>query len=298
MPTEPPVVPAEQQAAAVERGPSEELREAAAHGVRWSLISRPAVELIQLGSIVVLARLIAPAEFGRFAIALIAQEIAYGMVAAGLSNALVQRKTADREHLQTGLALGLIAGLTLAVITLLAASVVVAPDLRRADRPPRPPDGSAVPDRRVQRRPDRDPAPAHGLQAAERDRNTSTVARVVVCIGLALAGLGGEALVLGVLVGPADDGDRVGERAPAGSPPVPQRGTRPIDYGLPVSLSSIRWIGFSNVDYAIIGARLGPLQTGFYFRAYTVAVEYENKISVVMRQVGFPVLAPARTPPN
>jgi lipopolysaccharide exporter len=33
------------------------------------------------------------------------------------------------------------------------------------------------------------------------------------------------------------------------------------------------------------------LQTGFYFRAYTLAVEYQTKIAIVMTQVGFPVLA-------
>ena len=67
-----------------------------------------------------------------------------------------------------------------------------------------------------------------------------------------------------------------------------------LSFGLPVSLASISWIGFSNVDYAIIGARLGALQTGFYFRAYTLAVEYQSKVAVVMTQVGFPVLARTR----
>ena len=64
-----------------------------------------------------------------------------------------------------------------------------------------------------------------------------------------------------------------------------------MGFGLPVSIASLSWIGFSNVDYAIIGARLGALETGFYFRAYTVAVEYQTKIAVVMSQVGFPVLS-------
>ncbi len=52
---------------------AEELREAAAHGDAGRR-SRPTIEIIQLGSIVILARLIAPEEFGRYAIALIAQE--------------------------------------------------------------------------------------------------------------------------------------------------------------------------------------------------------------------------------
>jgi Polysaccharide biosynthesis protein len=58
-----------------------------------------------------------------------------------------------------------------------------------------------------------------------------------------------------------------------------------------VRSKSISWVGFSNVDYAIIGARLGALQTGLYFRAYTLAVEYQSKLGIVMGQVGFPVLS-------
>jgi O-antigen/teichoic acid export membrane protein len=38
------------------------------------------------------------------------------------------------------------------------------------------------------------------------------------------------------------------------------------------------------------------LQTGLYYRAYTLAVEYQSKVSVVMTQVGFPVLARTRNP--
>jgi len=38
---------------------ADELAAAAAHGVRWSAIARPTTEVIQLASVVVLARLIA-----------------------------------------------------------------------------------------------------------------------------------------------------------------------------------------------------------------------------------------------
>jgi PST family polysaccharide transporter len=58
-----------------------------------------------------------------------------------------------------------------------------------------------------------------------------------------------------------------------------------------MSLASLTWVGFSNVDYAVIGARLGPAQTGLYFRAYTIAVEYQSKLGAVMSQIGFPVLS-------
>ncbi len=274
---------------------SEDLREAAAHGVRWTSIARPMIELLQLGSIVVLARLIAPAEFGRYAIALVAQEVAYLIVIGGLSSALVQRKTVSRDHMQTGMALGLLTGFALAVLTLLAASLIVVPVFGartamfvRLMAPLCVVSALAtVPMATLRRR--------MAFRRLSEIEVLNTLARVTACIGLALAGLSGEALVLGVLAGSVVTTAVAWVSAPPPAPRLHRAAVRDLlDYGLPVSLASISWIGFSNVDYAIIGARLGAVQTGLYFRAYTLAVEYQSKVSLVMNQVGFPVLARTR----
>jgi lipopolysaccharide exporter len=270
----------------------DELREAAAHGVRWSAIARPMIEVIQLVSIVILARLIVPAEFGRYAIALIAQEVAYVIVAGGLSAALVQRKTLRREHLQSGMALGLIFGLVLMALTLVAASLIVTPIFGartalfvRLMAPLCLVSAlGTVPMATLRRR-----LAFRRLSVIEV---LSTVARVAVCIGLALAGLSGEALVFGVLAGSLTMAVATWISAPPPLPRLDRTASRELlDYGLPASLASISWVGFSNVDYAIIGARLGAFQTGLYFRAYTLAVEYQSKVGIVMGQVGFPVLS-------
>ena len=64
-----------------------------------------------------------------------------------------------------------------------------------------------------------------------------------------------------------------------------------ISYGLPASIASISWVGFRNCDYAIIGARLGACRRASTSAPYKLAVEYQKKISIVMGQVGLPVLA-------
>jgi lipopolysaccharide exporter len=270
----------------------EELRDAAAHGIRWASIARPMIEVIQLGSIVVLARLIVPAEFGRYAVALIAQEIAYVIVAGGLSSALVQRKTLRREHLQSGMALGLMMGLALTALTLIAATVIVTPIFGARTalfvRILSPlcllSALNTVPLATMRRR--------LAFRRVSMIEVLGTFVRVVVAIGLAIAGLGGEALVLGVVAGALALTVSSWISAPPPLPRLERTAARELlDYGLPASLASISWVGFSNVDYAIIGARLGALQTGLYFRAYTLAVEYQGKLSIVMGQVGFPVLA-------
>ena len=275
----------------------EELRDAAAHGVRWASIARPMIEVIQLGSIVVLARLIVPAEFGRYAVALIAQEVAYVIVAGGLSSALVQRKTLRRAHLQSGMALGLIMGLGLAVLTLVAASVIVTPIFGARTalfvRILAPlcllSALNTVPLATLRRQ--------LAFRRVSMIEVLGTFVRVAVAIALAIAGLGGEALVLGVVAGSAALTLCAWISAPPPLPRLERTAARELlHYGLPASLAAVSWVGFSNVDYAIIGARLGALETGLYFRAYTLAVEYQGKLSIVMGQVGFPVLARTRDP--
>jgi PST family polysaccharide transporter/lipopolysaccharide exporter len=66
-----------------------------------------------------------------------------------------------------------------------------------------------------------------------------------------------------------------------------------MPYTGPATLACFAWTGFRNGDYAIISARLGAAQAGLYWRAYQLAVEYQKKISTVMTQIAFPVLARA-----
>jgi O-antigen/teichoic acid export membrane protein len=275
--------------------PAEELRAAAAQGVRWSSIARPTIEVVQLVSIVVLARLIAPEEFGRFAIALIVQEVAYLIVAGGLTVALVQRKALDREHEEAGMALALLLGVVLAGLTLAAASLVVAPIFGARTallvRLMAPlcliAAMSTVPMSSLRRR--------LSFRRLSEIEVLGTLVRVVACIGLALLGLSGVGLVLGLVLGALTVLLVAWISAPPPAPRLHRAAARELlDFALPGSLAAVSWVGFSNVDYAIIAARLGPLQTGYYFRSYTLAVEYQSKIGVVMNQVGFPVLARSR----
>jgi O-antigen/teichoic acid export membrane protein len=282
-----------------ERAPeaTPDLGEAAAHGVRWSAISRPTIELLQLASMIVLARLVVPAEFGRFAIATIAIEVASLIVGAGLGNALVQRRTADRAHLQAGSALALSIGAAMTIATFAVAMLVVGPLF-----------GHRTGELAVLLSPiclisAIGTVPMALLRRGMRFRRlseieiASTAARVGISVVLALAGMSGEALVLGVLGGWVTTAGLASLSAPSPFPRFSKDAVRDLlSFALPMSLVSLTWVGFSNVDYAVIGARLGPIQTGLYFRAYTVAVEYQSKLGVVMSQVGFPVLSRSAGP--
>ena len=50
---------------------------------------------------------------------------------------------------------------------------------------------------------------------------------------------------------------------------------------------------YLNVDYMILGARLSPRQVGFYWRAYTLGVDYQSKISGIMARLALPLYSHA-----
>jgi len=272
-----------------------ELRERTLHGLRWTVIARPAAEVILLGSTVFLAHLISPAEFGRYAVAAIAGSIAV-IPRAGVSAALVQRRTVDREHLQAAFALALLIGVSLVALTLIAANVLIVPlygartaELVRLTAPvcfvvAAGTVSSGILLRRM------------AIRRLGVIEVTSTLTRVSATIGMALAGLNAVALVLGWLAGEIAE---LGLLCASAPPPVPFIRREPsrelLAFSLPASIAASSWFGFRNCDYAIIGARLGALPTGLYFRAYTLGVEYQKKVSQVMATVGFPMLARAQS---
>jgi PST family polysaccharide transporter len=273
-----------------------ELTEAAAGGLRWITYARIAIETTLLGSMVVLARLIPPAEFGIFAIVVIVQELALTMPMEGIGSALVQRRTVDREHLQGGLVLSLGVGAILSLLTVVVALVVVEPLFggRMASlvllTVPWYLLGAlyCVPMAVLRRRLD--------FRRVSLVDITQNVVRVAATIALALAGLDAEALVLGCLAGMAA---AVALALAFVRVPLPRWRPRAmrdlLPYGGPAALSCVAWTGFRNGDYAIVGATLGTAAAGFYWRGYQLAVEYQRKISVVMAQMAFPVLARAET---
>lgn len=277
-------------------GPRElkDLRSATVRGLRWVMVARPSVELMLVGSMVVLARLIPPAQFGHFATASLVSGFGAASVTA-ITTALVQRPTLEREHLQAAHALALAAGLVLAGLTLLAADFIIdptfGPGTASAVRLSAPGTfvaaAGAVPFAVLQRR----------LEFRRLSVNdiVGSAFRSFGSVALALIGLDAGALVLGMVAATAAQTAMAWRWAP---PPLPRPRWRPtrelLHNGAPNWLAAVSWIGFANCDYAIVGARLGAVQSGLYFRAYTLAVEYQKKVSNVASTLGLPVLARTR----
>jgi len=271
---------------------NEDLTQATGEGLRWITYARIASEVVTLASMVVLARLIPPAAFGVFAIVVIAQELAYTVPAEGVGSAIVQRRSIVRRHLEGGLLLSLGMGAVLVTVVLILAEVLIRPvfgdETARLMMIVSPcfllSSVGAVPSAVLRRRLD--------FARLSLIDITATLTRTFATVGLALAGLDAAALVLGYLTSLVVG---VGMACAFAPPPLPRWRRREISellpYGGPATVASLAWTGFRNGDYAIIGATLGPAQAGFYWRAYQLAVEYQKKVSTVMAQMAFPVLA-------
>lgn len=274
---------------------TDDLRSAALRGLSWTVIARPIVEVTLLATMVVLARLISPAEFGRYAVALVVGELMF-VPAQAVGTALVQRPHTGSDYLETGEALSILLGLAIVLITLLAASLVVGPVFgeRTAFLVRLSTIGCVINSTNM--------VPAAVLQRRLAFRRLSvvqvatTVVRAAASISLAIAWRNATALVVGGLIGAVAGTILLWSWAPPKFPRLHRAPTKDLaSYGIPAGFAALGWVGFRNCDYAIVGARLGPVQAGYYFRSYTLGVEYQKKVSQVMSSIGFPLLARAKT---
>jgi O-antigen/teichoic acid export membrane protein len=273
----------------------EGLRDAAVAGVRWIAIAKAIGESAQLISAVILARLIVPAEFGHAAIALILVPLAAILTFEGFGSALVQRREIDQEHLETAMLASLVAGFALTAATYFLAPLVAAPifgdktsGLIQLASPLFLIAGFSAVSRSL-------------LWRELEFRNVSLIETGAVAIGaalavvLALAGLEGEAIVLGAMAGGVFASALFVAVVRPCRPRWHARQLREIvGFGGPASGAGLLHVAITNVDYTILAARLSSSQVGFYWRAFQLGVVYQDKISGIMMRLAFPVYSRTR----
>jgi O-antigen/teichoic acid export membrane protein len=180
-----------------------ELRDAAVSGVRWMAGARVISDALQFIAAVALARLIAPAEFGNAAVAMIFVPLSVIVTYEGFGSALVQRKLVDAPHLEAATLVSGVAGVVLTVITFLLAPVVAAPilsqeisDLIQLVSPVFAMAGVGTVSRALLSR-DLD------FRKIGLIETIGLVVGAFAAVGFAMAGLNAEAIVLGGLVSTA-----------------------------------------------------------------------------------------------
>jgi len=98
----------------------------AVSGVKWNSVVIIAKVGVQFVSLTVLARLLAPEDFGLMSMAVIVTGFAQAFADFGLSNAIIHRQDASREHLSSLYWLNLAVGFTLFGVLWLATPLIVA----------------------------------------------------------------------------------------------------------------------------------------------------------------------------
>lgn len=268
----------------------DQLREAAVSGVRWFAIARVATEALQLASAVALARLVSPADFGNASVALILIPLAVILTYEGFGSALVQRKLIETGHFEAATLSSLATGLALSLLVYFLAPVIAAPifsdEIAHLIQVAAPAFALA------------------GLGAVSRARLSrnldfrpisiiETGALAVgagVAIGLAAIGLGGEAVVIGAVAGIGFTSLAMVAVSPPGRPRWRRKELAEVSrFGAPASAAGLLYVAISNVDYAVLAARLNPAQVGIYWRAFQIGVLYQDKISGIMMRLAFPI---------
>ncbi|MEV0583066.1 oligosaccharide flippase family protein [Nonomuraea sp. NPDC050310] len=265
----------------------------AGKGLRWGLVARVASRLASFGMGLVLARLLAPEDFGVFAVALAAQQLLWHINDAGIVSAIVQWRGKLEEVLPTATTMVLtFSVLVYAVFWFLAPAFAGFAGNEHAATMVRTMalliviDGfigvrSAVLLRRFQQ----------GKVAIAT--MVGVAVQVPVAIGFALAGAGPFSFAFGALASTAVGGVlmiiwagepiRFGLRRDVA--------TRLLRFGLPLALGLGVEALLLNADSIIVGKLFGATTLGFYLLAMNVSNWVPGLIGEALRHVTLPGFA-------
>lgn len=256
-------------------------------GLAMSLLN---TVLGKVGTLVVgiaLARLLDPADFGVFAVALVALFVVLAVNELGVSLALV-RWPGDPRHIAPTVTTMSIASSAV----LYAACFFAAPPFAHALNAPEATgvvrllavavliDGvTAAPAQLINR------------EFAQGKRLVVDLSNLVLTSGitvvLAVAGMGAWSLAIGRLVG---NGITAGMLCRLASywprPGWDRRQARELlAFGLPLAGASLLYVAMLYIDNVVVGAVLGPVALGFYVQAFNLSSFPVNTFSTVVRRV-------------
>jgi PST family polysaccharide transporter/lipopolysaccharide exporter len=271
-----------------------ELKEATFKSLRWATVARLAAELTAVCSAVLLAHLVPPAEVGRVAVATIVGALAMSLANEGVGSALVRRRELERAHVEGAALLSLLVGSLLTVVTLFVVPLVTTPlfghettELFRLLSPMFLIAAvGIVPLAMLERRLD--------FQRISIVEICSVQGGVLTSIVLAIAGLDAEAYIFGTIAATTVWATLLVILGPSAFPRWrPQQMREIAGFGLPAGLAGAAQVGYGNIDFLVLGGTISPSNVGFYYRAYALGVQYQDKISAIITRLVYPVYSRA-----
>ena len=260
----------------------------------WVAWGSGAVGLLKVVVLVVLTRLLTPADFGVVTAALVVINFSLNFSQVGLGPALVQRPVLEPRHTITAFLASGIFGLLLAAITWLAAPLVaqffrmdhLAPVVRALAIIFIISGVATVPESLLQR-------DLRFRLIANRDLLAYAVGWLGVGVGLAFLGWGAWSLVVAQLTQVTI---RTAILLRASPPFLKGRPTwasfvELMEYGVGQSITRMGVILASQVDNLVVGRWLGAVALGIYSRAYQLMQVPTGLVVDVLDKVLFPTMA-------
>jgi len=267
----------------------------------WTAWGKGAYTGLQLGVLAVMARLVAPADFGVVSAALVVIGFSAVFSQLGLGPALVQRAELEPRHLDTAFSSSVLFGLLLGVIIWLGAPA--AAEFLKIDgvRPVLrvlawvfPLQGLGVAAESLLRR------DLRFQWLANLDVASYAIGYGAVGIALAVAGWGVWALVAGQMAqSVVRTGALLWQRPPRLQTAFDGRAFRELLYfggGFTVARAA-NYVAVQG-DNIVVGRFLGPQALGFYGRAYSLMSAPAYAFGTVLDQVLFPAMAKVQNDPR
>jgi O-antigen/teichoic acid export membrane protein len=263
-------------------------------GMMWVAWGSGAVGLLKVVVLVVLTRLLTPADFGVVTAALVVINFSLNFSQVGLGPALVQRPVVEPRHTITGFIASAAFGFILAAIMWLAAPLIaqffrmdqLTPVVRALAIIFIISGISTVPESLLQR-------DLRFRLIANRDLLAYAVSWLGVGVGLAFLGWGAWSLVVAQLTQVTI---RTAILLRASPPFLKGRPTWPsfvelMDYGVGQSITRMGVILANQADNLVVGRWLGAAALGIYSRAYQFMQVPTGLIADVLDKVLFPTMA-------
>jgi lipopolysaccharide exporter len=276
-----------------------ELARSAGSALSWRAIQHAGVKLVYLTRLLVLARILAPQDFGFLAIAMVAIDFLLHVTNFGMVPALVQKADADERHFDAVWTVGIVRATVVTIVVAAAAPFI-------ADLFAEPRATNII--RALALRPLIEAVASVGVARLTREFRFRTIAvlwlveaiaNTVLTIVLAFF-IGVWALVVGALVGPA-------VFAVLSYVVAPHRPRLRLDSSSITSLVRFgRWIFVTglialagrSVLQATISRELGVVELGLYSLAVRLAFLPAEVSSAVVGSVAFPLFARLQTEPQ
>lgn len=260
---------------------------------RWLTLAQAARIVLQLVSLVVLARLLPPSEYGLLAMATVAMNFAYLLRDMGTAAAIVQKEDLSEHTTNTVFWLNVGMGVLLAVV-LCAASPFAATYFRTERLAPvlcllalafPVTSASAVHQALLERR--------SGFRTLARVELVSALSGLLVAVLLAYAGFGVYALVWQTVVAAGASSIQLWLANDWRPKKIWSTAEFKSLWGFSGNLTGFSFINFfaRNADSLVIGRVLGQVQLGIYAQAYKLMMFPLQSMSAVAGRALFPVMS-------